>query len=810
VNFPGLFNEVASDLHFSVRRLRKRPVLGLTLVFTLGLSIGVNAAVFSLVNTLLINGLPYRGGDRLVVLGRLPGIEFQKSPAKFEGWKAQVDSLADASLYVLGGATIPGGTEPQRVRIANVSSNFLEVIGIAMRAGRSFLPAEESPGQTHVAIISERLWNNQFGREASIIGRSATLNGEDYTIIGIARAGCGFPTAAEVWTPTVHDYAALTKAEARLEATVVGRMKPGVTIPQLDAQERGWLRGEHLDKDLDSDRTTRNGVEYTLPPLVESLKLRYIGPWKQPVMLLMAAVGLVLLIGCANVANLILADSAGRDHEFAVRRAVGMGTARLVRQLSVEHILVGLLGGMAGLAMAALWLPYLNSYLPQNFPKFATVTIDGRVATFAVGLSVLAGAVLGLAASWRIIKSHDNAGLRMGGRATESRGRRRLRELAVCVETGLAMVLLVGAGLFIQTLRNLVEVDLGFNPTAVTVASLSRQASSQEEQTASRAFYDDVLSKLRALPGITSAGAIDFLPAHQDYFITQRATAIPVSSSATNASTLIITPGYLSAMGIPVLAGRDFGEPDGKASEPVAIIDQSVAHKLWPGGEAIGGQISMDGGAAARVVGIVGQVHLFGPESPDSFGEVYRPLAQSTTPASFHFVVGGGAAGKILAVQVREAIRGRDPNQPVQIAAIQDYVDQKVQRQRGITGLLGILSILGFVLAIVGLYGLVSYSASSRTRELGIRMALGESARSIFLRSISSGTRAVLPGVAAGVVMSLGAARLIESELFGVKATDAKTIAVIAASLICTAALAGTLAVRRTAVGDAVKALREE
>jgi putative ABC transport system permease protein len=267
-------------------------------------------------------------------------------------------------------------------------------------------------------------------------------------------------------------------------------------------------------------------------------------------------------------------------------------------------------------------------------------------------------------------------------------------------------------------------------------------------------------------------------------------------------------------MGIPVLAGRDFEELDAKTAEPVAIIDQSIAHKLWPGSEPIGAQVSMDGGAPARVVGIVGQVHLFGPEQDlpghDLLGQMYRPLAQSNTPASFHFVVSGGATGKNVAAQVREAIREGDPNQPVQIAGMQDYVDQKIQRQRGITGMLGILSILGFALAIVGLYGLVSYSASSRLRELGIRMALGESARSIFWRSISSGTRAVLPGMAAGVVMSLGAAKLIKSELFGVKATDPKTIAVIAASLILTAALAGTLAVRRTAVGDAVKALREE
>jgi putative ABC transport system permease protein len=804
---------VAGDIMFAGRRLLKRPVLGLTLVFTLGLSIGVNAAVFSLVNTLLVNGLPYAGGDRLVVLNRLPGIPFQQSPAKFQEWKAQVDFLADASLYVVGGANIPGGTEPQRVRVANVSSNFFEVIGIAMRAGRSFLPGEESLGQTHVAIISEKLWDSQFGRDPSIVGRSATMNGDDYTIVGVARAGSGFPTSADVWTPTVHDYQALFRADARLEAAVVGRMKPGATMAQVDAQDRAWLRGEHLDKDLDSDHTTINGVEYPVPPLVESLKLRYIGPWKQPVLLLFAAVGLVLLIGCANVANLILADSAGRDHEFAVRRAVGMRTTRLVRQLAVEHILVGLLGGLAGLAMAASWLPYMNTYLPENWPRFAAVSIDERVAIFAVGLSVLAGAILGFAASWRFIKSHDNDGLRMGGRATESRGSRRLRELAVCIETGLAMVLLVGAGLFIQTLRNLVEVDLGFNPARVTVASLSRQSTSPEEQTASSAFCGDVVEKLRAIPGVTSAGIIDFLPAHQEYVVTQRATAVP-SSLAANGAIEIITPGYFAAMGIPVLAGRDFGELDAKTAEPVAIIDQSIAHKLWPGSEPIGAQISLDGGPPARVVGIVGQVHVFGPEqvSPggDLLGQLYRPLAQSNTPASFHFVASAGTAGKNLAVQVREAIRGRDPNQPVRMATMQEYVDQTIQRQRGITGMLGILSILGFALAIVGLYGLVSYSASSRLRELGIRMALGESSGSIFLRSISSGTRAVLPGIAAGVVMSLGASKLIQSELFGVKATDPKTIAVIAVSLVFTAALAGTLAVRRTAVGDAVKALREE
>jgi putative ABC transport system permease protein len=789
------------DIRYSLRRLIKRPVFSIILVITLGLSIGVNIAVYSLVNTLLIKGLPYANGDQLMLINRLPMRSFVKSPMTFEDWKSGSDLLDDAAMYGVGEATLLGGEEPQRLQIANVSANFFEILGVAPREGRGFLSEEEMSGKTYVALISERLWRSQFGGDSSVNGKAITLNREQYSVIGVVPASSDFPAGTDVWTPTAFNQRALVRSHA-VFGPALARVKPGVTIDQVNAQQTAWLRSQNLDQEADRP----DG-----PPLTQSLKSQMIGELKRPVLLLLGAVILVLLIGCANVANLLVADSVARDHEFAIRRAVGMSKGRLFRQLIVENLLIGFLGGLAGLVMAYWSLPYLRTYLPEGWPRFASVSIDAQILFFTLIISVLVGVALGLVPYWRLMKGYESINLAVVSRSTEPLVRRRWREVIVGVETSLVFVLLVAAALFIQTLRNIVSTDYGFSHTNVLAASVSRENASQQAIDASRVFYSDALAKLNSLPGIQAVGGTDSLPTMQALVFVEDARAIPEQSGSTTAqvSPRVIAPGYFRAMGISLLDGRDFDEHDGQDHEPVAIVDKSLADNLWPGRNPVGQQIAVGQGAAAKVVGVVGPVHSLG-ETSDSIFEVYQPLTQSSPPAAFSFVLRTTSDPERIGPEVRSLIRSIDSRQPIDISTMDSYLERALQRQRGITGMLSILSILALVLAIVGVYGLVSYTVASRTREFGIRIALGERTARIFLRSISSGIRATLPGIAMGILLSLAASKLLQSELFGVKATDGLTLTALAISLTFVATLAGILAARRATSVDPIKALREE
>ncbi|MGH9763835.1 MAG: ABC transporter permease, partial [Blastocatellia bacterium] len=369
--------------------------------------------------------------------------------------------MTDATLYSVGESALLGGAEPQRIHVANVSANLFDVLGVKPRAGRTFLPVEENSKQVYVAVISERLWRSQFGADSSVIGKSIEMNSDRYTIIGVAPAACEFPAGTDVWTPTAHSMRAWIRSHA-VSSTILGRMKPGVRVPQLDAQQRVWLQNQPQDK---------AGALSPSGPLVQSLVTLLIGDLKRPVLLLFGAVILVLLIGCANVASLTIADSIGRRHEFAIRLAVGMTPGRLFRQLVTEHFLVGFVGGLAGLVVAYVSLPYFKTYLPQDWPTFARVSIDGRVLVFALGISALAGLIVGLSPFWRAAKNLDAGNTVSGSRTTETRSSRRWREALVSAETGLALILLISGALFIQTFRNLLNTQYGFKPSNVLVAT---------------------------------------------------------------------------------------------------------------------------------------------------------------------------------------------------------------------------------------------------------------------------------------------------------------------------------------------------
>jgi putative ABC transport system permease protein len=796
-------SDVARDIRYGFRRLRGKPAFALTVILTLGLSIGVNVAVFSLVNALLVKGLPYRNAQRLVLLSNLPIGEFMQSQGAFEKWKSESDLIEDAVLCAPGSATFLGGSEPRQLPVANVTSNLFEVLGVAPRAGRLFLPEDGHEGRTKVAVISERLWRSQFSASNSTFGQGIKFNGEMYTVVGVAPAGCDFPAGVEVWTPTAYDFVALGMSHA-VFSTTLGLIKPGATVAQVDAQQRSWLQGRHLDQS--PDPAAGQSI-----PIARALRSALTAKLGNHVLLLFAGVILVLLIGCANVMSLVLVDSGLREHEFSVRRAVGMSTRQLVRQLFVEHLLIGVLGGSAGVAMAYLSLPYLRTYIPKDWPGFADISIDGRVLAFGLGVSIFAGLAVGLAPCVRFSRRRYSLAPQPGTRATETRAGRLGRESIVCAETALAMVLLVATALFIQTLKNLVNTDCGFRPDNVLAATVLRDAAHPDADSRSLSFYKQALDKLSSLPGVDRAGGVDYLPARQDLVITTQARpdAAEVGAVPVPATLSVATPGYFATVGIPMLGGRDFNEFDDAAHPAVAIVDRNLADKLWPAGvDPIGRKISIENGPTMAVIGVVGPIRVFGP-TDDIWAGLYRPLAQSI-PNQLSFVVHSSGPVKPLLSKLGLTLRGLDADQPVEIATLEGFVEHWSQDKRSITFLLTVLSGLALALVIVGMYGLVSYSIASRTKEFGIRMALGETSRRIMFRSVSGAARAITPGIGLGVVLCFVVGGFFEAELYGIHAANAATVAAIALLLITVAVLASFLAARRSLLLDPINVLRQE
>ncbi|MGH9825732.1 MAG: ABC transporter permease, partial [Blastocatellia bacterium] len=597
--YAGVIADTVNDVDYCLRRLLKRPVFALTLVFTLGLSIGANIAVFTLVNSLLVRALPYSHPERLVLISDLSPLNFPGSPSSFQEWKRDSNLLEDAALYAVGKANLVGATEPENLQVVSVTANFFDVLGVQPHAGRFFMPDEQTDGQDAVAVISEKLWRSDFSNDPLALGRTLLLNGRKYTIVGVAQATCNFPVGTDVWTPTAHDFGALVASSA-VSNYLLATLKPGATVIQADAQQRSWMNAR-LALYEDGRKPT------TSEPVVLSLKDQLIAGVKLSTILLFAAVVLVLLIGCANVANLILADSAVREHEFAVRGAIGMSAGRLARQLLTEQLVIALIGGVTGLLFAKLTLPYLKTYLPAEWPKYADLSIDFRVFIFALALSLFVGVAVAIAPCWRFARRLGVMTLAHGSRSTEGVGSRRWREIVVAIETCLAMILLVAAVLCVRTLRSMTEADLGFKSRGVIAATVSRNTGGSEVNRASRIFYSQVLEKLGSIPGVESTGGVDYLPARSEYTMLDRITPVPGGSDSETvlATAEAAAPGYFRTMRIALVRGRDFNEFDDATSGNVVIINQVLAHKLWRGLDPIGRQSSSETfKGPATVIGI--------------------------------------------------------------------------------------------------------------------------------------------------------------------------------------------------------------
>jgi putative ABC transport system permease protein len=805
--------------------LWKSPGLTAVAVLALALGVGANTAIFSVVNAVLLRPLPYKDPDRLVVLwgnnlkqgrGQLP-VSFPN----FLDWKNQNRVFEDMASYAYNQFVITGRQEPERVRGVFVSTGFFPVLGVRPSLGRTSRPEEE---REYLAVLSHALWQRRFGSDPSIIGQVITLNGKGYTVIGVMPPDFQFPprdprfqptgTGAELWvtlsslftpSPNLGDWIGSRSLRGN---RVIGQLKPGVTIQQAQA-EMDTIAGRLEQAYPDANA----GVGVTLVPLHEQL----VGHIRAALLVFLGAVGFVLLIACANVANLLLARTATREKEMALRAALGASRLRLVRQLLTESTLLALLGGALGLLLALWGVDLLVHLDTGNIPRANEIGIDGRVLSFTLAISLLTGMIFGLAPALQASKLNLNETLKEGGRSSAGSWRgRRVRGLLVVSEIALTLVLLIGAGLMIKSFRRLLETPPGFNPQNVLTMQIQVSSFQHSQPPQWVAFYRQVLERVAALPGVQSVGTCDSLPPR----IFQRGNSFaieghpsPGPGQSPIAQLFTISPDYFRALNVPLLKGRYFTEADTAAAPGVAIINETIARRFFPNEDPVGRRLKLGNPESQSprltIVGVVGDVKYSGLDADTEAG-LYIPYLQNPVPGMY-LMVRTASYPLSLAAAVRGQVLAVDKDQPVaNIKTMEQVLAESVAQRRLNTLLLGLFAAVALSLAMVGIYGVVSYSVSQRTHEIGIRMALGAQTGDVLRLVVRQGLQPVLIGMAIGLTGALALTRLLSSLLYGVSATDPATFVVISLLLTAVALLACYIPARRATKVDPMIALRYE
>jgi putative ABC transport system permease protein len=800
-------NTLLQDVRYGIRMLLKNPGFALVAVITLALGIGANAAIFSVVNTVLLRPVPYEDPDRLMVLteNQRPKFpEFSVSPGNFLDWQKQntvFERLAaiNGTAFILVGE----GAEPERLRGARVSAGLFEMLGVNPVQGRTFLEQEDQPGHENVVILSNGLWKRRFAADPNVISQPITLSGISYTIIGVMPPRFGFPDReTELWTPI-----AFTAGDAQVHGghylSAIGRLKQSATVEQ--ARTEMSAIAARLAEQYPKSNT---GWGVDVFPMQE-YDVRDIKP---ALLVLLGAVGLVLLIACANVANLLLARATARQKEIAIRTALGASRGRVTRQLLTESILLALVGGAVGVLLAQWGIGSLLALAPQELPRVKDVTLDASVLGFTLLVTLLTGVIFGLVPALQSSRVNLNETLKEGGRGTTG-GHHRVRAGLVVSEIALALVLLVGAGLLIRSFYRLQQVNPGFNPSnalAVTV-SLPGLKYPQPEQRA--AFFTQLIEKVSALPGVLAVGASQTLPIQGDFllgFIIQgRPPYAPGEDPSTNYYS--VTPNYFKSMGIPLLRGREFTEQDRTGATRVAIINEEMAKRYFPDEDPIGKRIHVTQGPETfrEIVGIVGDVKQYGLARPTTL-QTYEPSLQAPF-SSMTLVVRADGNLVPLGGAIRSQVLAIDKEQPIsRIRPLEQVVSESVARQRFSMLLLGIFAGVALILAAVGLYGVMSYSVTQRTHEIGIRTALGAKQTDVLKLVVGQGMVLALTGVGVGLLAAFALTRLMSVLLFGVSATDPLTFVAIPAVLTLVALVACFVPARRATKVDPMIALRYE
>jgi len=797
-----------TDLRFAWRSLWKHPSLTLIAVAALALGIGANTAIFSVVQAVLLKPLPFPDPERVIRLIDVAPDRLRAgatSPPDFADWREQNRVFSHLAAIGIENVNLTGEGEPERLYAGKVSGDFFGALGMKPLLGRPLLPAEDVVGGPNVAVLSTRLWQRRFGGDPGIVGRRLMLNGEPTLVVGVMPAALDLPKGAELWQPL-----RLTISEDQRGGhylRVLGRLAPGVSLARAQTEMSGIAA--RLGK-AHPDTNTDWGIR--LAPLQETL-VENIRP---ALFVLLGAVGLVLLIACANVANLLLSRLAAREREVAVRTALGAGRGRLIRQFLTESTLLSLAGGLLGTLLAAVGTPLLLALFGDRIPRAQEVGVDATVFAFTLGLSLLTGLLFGLLPALHASSPDLQSTLRDGAKGAGDRRGRRTRSSLVFAEVSLAIILLVSAGLLLRSLRELQSVQPGFRPDhalSVQVALPDGTYGSEEKQSA---FYRALLPRLAALPGVQHAAAGFPLPLSGNrYRLAFQAEGQPAEvTQLPRANMAFVSPDYFVTLGIPLRQGRVFDGRDGLGGDKVGLVNRSLADSIWPGQNAIGKRFTFDVPANSdsnwfRVVGVVGDVrHLELKE--ESGNQAYLPLFQSPSDeAALVIRTTGNPAG--LATAVARAVREIDPGLPVAgVKTLDALLYDSVAEPRAQTFLLSLLAALALALSAVGVYGVLSYSVAERTREIGLRMALGAGAGQILRQLLREGLGIVLAGTAAGLLGALFLARVLGSLLYGVSTHDPLTFVGVPLVLLAVALFATWLPARRATKVEPVVALRYE
>jgi putative ABC transport system permease protein len=800
------------DLRYALRMLVKTPAFTLIAVLTLGLAIGANSAIFSVVNAVLLRPLPYPQSEQLVrVFGSQPQLALAPtSPANFLEWKEENQVFARIGTYVGQGFNLLGGDRPERVIGVRISADLLQLLGVQPALGRLFAEEEDQEGRGKVVILSHEFWRTRFGGEANMLQRTITLNDQPYTVVGVMPPGFAFPgSRTQVWVPM-----AFSAAERGTRDTnfieVVARLKPGVSIERARANMNAVAQSQ-----AERYPKTNTGVGVQ----VLSLQEHIIGDVRPMLIVLLGAVGFVLLIACANVANLLLARAAARQREMAIRGALGASRSRVVRLLLTESVLLAIVGGALGLLLAIWSLDLLVSLRPANLPRLAEIGVNRTMFLFTFAVSVVTGLLFGVAPALQASKLDLNEGLKESSRGgTDSPRRQRLRALLVVSEVALSLVLLVGAGLMMRSFSRLLAVDPGFKADHVLTAFVSLPDAKYPKREEQNAFFDRLLERLRNVPGVSAAGVISDLPlfggSSTGFDIDGRPAWAPGQRPL--ADYRLINPDYFAAMGMKLVKGRAFSRYDTEDSPGVVIINETMAARFFPGEDPIGKRLDLSRPKDLReIVGVVADVRNYGVDA-EVKPEVYVPFLQnapgylSGMASALNIVVRSSIEPGALGNALREQVQALDKDQPVsEIRTMEWYLADSMAQRRFNMVLLGAFAGLALVLAAVGIYGVIAYTVTQRTHEMGIRIALGARGADILKLIFAHSIATTLAGIVLGLGAAFGLTRLLQNLLYQVTATDPFVFASIPLLLLLVAMLATYIPARRAMKVNPITALRE-
>ncbi|HYP29319.1 MAG TPA: ABC transporter permease [Blastocatellia bacterium] len=800
------------DLRYGVRMLLQKPAFTVVVVLALAVGIGANSAIFSVVNAVLLRPLPYADPDRLVMIwmdnSRINIAEDWHSFPNYTDYRDHNEVLESIAAFNNRSFNITGSGEPERVQGAWMTGSLLPLLGVSPALGRNFSPEEEQPGKDQVVILGHGLWQRRFGGDRNIVGQSIQLNGAPRTVIGVMPQGFAFPAKdSEMWVPIALTQQQMANRNA-ISYQVIGRVKPGVTFEQAKANL------EMVNRWILNQNPNQEGYGINPVPYHDQV----VGSVRPALLALLGAVAFVLLIACANVANLLLSRAAARAREIAIRTALGAGRIRIIRQLLTESLLLALLGGGVGLLIAFWGLDLLLAISPPDLPRLDQITIDRRVLGFTLGVSLLTGLIFGLVPALQASRLDLTESLKEGGRGSSGgiQGKR-IRSGLVVFEVATALVLLICAGLMIKSFMNLQDVKLGFNPDRLLTVRLQLSGSKYQEDVTATNFYQQLLERIEAMPGVESASAISTLflsktPNSTNFTIEGRAPFAP--NEQVEVPVDIVTPGFFKSMGIPLVGGREFTPQDASGAPDVVIINETMAKRYWQGEDPIGKRFMYGSPGNGdpqwmTIVGVVGDVRRTGFDA-EVRPETFLPHGQAPARGMM-LAVRSTSDPTSLTGAVREAVRSLDGDLPVFTVKPMDALLGDMMAQRRLNMLLfAILAGVALILASVGIYGVIAYSVTQRTHEIGIRMALGAQRMDIVKMIVGQGIALAAVGVGIGILASFLLTRLMTALLYGVSATDLVTFVAISALLTLVAVVASFIPARRATRVDPMIALRYE